>query len=163
MAPLPGCPPPAPTPAFRRRFGRTPLAAEQLLEYRSRSLSERVFRGYPVLKINIGLSEREILALVVHMIRSIALCNEASRHLHITWIAGVEFIPPNPPPCQAWHGCRVTIAHHEEVGVSADGHANMTHPPQGPPPLRRRRVTRCFVPSSYVYYVVAYYRYNVFA
>jgi hypothetical protein len=32
--------------------------------------------------------------------------------------------PPNPLTCQAWHGNRVTIAHHEEVGVSADGHTS---------------------------------------
>jgi hypothetical protein len=40
--------------------------------------------------------------------------------------------PPSPLPRHEWHGYGVTSAHHEEVGVSADGHASA-------PPLRGRR------------------------
>jgi hypothetical protein len=40
--------------------------------------------------------------------------------------------PPSPLPFQAKHGNRVTNAHHEEVGVSANGHASA--------PLRGRLV-----------------------
>jgi hypothetical protein len=29
--------------------------------------------------------------------------------------------PPNPLPCHACHGNKITSAHHEEVGASADG------------------------------------------
>jgi hypothetical protein len=35
-----------------------------------------------------------------------------------------RLIPPSFLPCKAWHENRVTIAHHEEVGVSADGYAS---------------------------------------
>jgi hypothetical protein len=34
--------------------------------------------------------------------------------------------PPSPLPCHAWHSYKVTITYHEEVGVSADGHASAT-------------------------------------
>jgi hypothetical protein len=37
---------------------------------------------------------------------------------------GCRLTPPNPLPCQAWHCNKVTIAHHEEAGVSADGRAS---------------------------------------
>jgi hypothetical protein len=37
--------------------------------------------------------------------------------------------PPSPQPCTAWHGYRVSNAHHEEVGVSADWLASA--PPSG--------------------------------
>jgi hypothetical protein len=50
LAPLHGCPPPTSTPAFRRKSVRTLLAAEQLTGYKSRSMSRRVFWGYPFLK-----------------------------------------------------------------------------------------------------------------
>jgi hypothetical protein len=40
--------------------------------------------------------------------------------------------PPSPLLCQALHGNKVTNAHHEKGGVSADGHASA-------PPLPGRR------------------------
>jgi hypothetical protein len=40
-----------------------------------------------------------------------------------------DFNPPSPQPRQASHGYRVTKAHQEEVGVSADG-------PTSAPPSR---------------------------
>jgi hypothetical protein len=58
-----------------------------------------------------------------------ALCTLASRHLLIARIAAVGFTPPGPQPCQALYGYRVANAHHEEVGVSADGAASA--PPYG--------------------------------
>jgi hypothetical protein len=39
----------------------------------------------------------------------------------IACVVAADFTPPSPQPCQAWFGYRVTMAHHEEVGVSADG------------------------------------------
>jgi hypothetical protein len=35
-----------------------------------------------------------------------------------------DFTPPSLQQRIAWHGYRTTIAHHEEVGVSADWHAS---------------------------------------
>jgi hypothetical protein len=52
------------------------------------------------------------------------LRTEASRQLLIARITAAGFTPPSPKPHQSWEGYRVTIAHHEEVGVSADGHAS---------------------------------------
>jgi hypothetical protein len=53
--------------------------------------------------------------------------------------------PPSTLPREAWHGYMVTIAHHEEVGVSADGHAGA--PPSGAaaagPPTGAVRVCVC--------------------
>jgi hypothetical protein len=40
--------------------------------------------------------------------------------------------PPSHRPCHAWHGNRVTSAHPDDVGVSADGNAS------APPPGRLR-------------------------
>jgi hypothetical protein len=62
---------------------------------------------------------------------------EKHKHTHTHSRGGPhppDFTPHGPQPCQAWHSYRVTSAHHEEVGVSADGHASA--PPPGPPPLR---------------------------
>jgi hypothetical protein len=58
---LPGCPSLAPTPAFLRKSARTFLAAKQLIRYMSCSMSMRVFKEFPALKVNIGLPERKIL------------------------------------------------------------------------------------------------------
>jgi hypothetical protein len=92
-------------------------------------MSRGVFKEYPTLKSNIGISEREILALVAYIIVLKALCTEASRHLQIVRISASGFTPPSPQPCKAWHGYRFTIAHREGVGVSADGPASA--PPFG--------------------------------
>jgi hypothetical protein len=40
-----------------------------------------------------------------------------------------RLIPPYYLPCSAWHGKAVTSAHHEDVGLSPDGHASA--PPSG--------------------------------
>jgi hypothetical protein len=76
--------------------------------------------GYPTLKNNIGLAKREILALVYKYKFKTSMymafptsTNPADRNFRLT--------PPGLLPCEAWHGNRATIAHHEEVGVSADG------------------------------------------
>jgi hypothetical protein len=47
----------------------------------------------------------------------------------IARIANAGFTPPSPQLCHIWHACKFTIAHHEEVGVSADGPASA--PPSG--------------------------------
>jgi hypothetical protein len=49
---------------------------------------------------------------------------EAFRQLLIRGLQPPDFTPPSPQPYHAWHGYRVTIAHHEEVGVSAVMHAS---------------------------------------
>jgi hypothetical protein len=47
----------------------------------------------------------------------------------IARIIAAGFTPPSPQPCHAWRGYMDNNAHHEEVGVSADGHASA--PPPG--------------------------------
>jgi hypothetical protein len=49
-----------------------------------------------------------------------ALRIEAPQQLLIARIADAGVTPPNPQPCHARYGYRVTNAHHDEVGVSAD-------------------------------------------
>jgi hypothetical protein len=50
--------------------------------------------------------------------------------LLIARMRAARFTPPSSQPCQAWHGYRATnTTHHEEIGVSADGHASA--PPFG--------------------------------
>jgi hypothetical protein len=71
----------------------------------------------------IGLPEREILVLGVYIDSFKHPSCIASRQLLITQIATAGFTPPSPQPCTGWHGYRVTGAHHEDVGMSADGHA----------------------------------------
>jgi hypothetical protein len=62
-----------------------------------------------------------------------ALRTWAFRKLLIARIAAAGVTPPSPKPYQAWHGYRITMAHHEEVGVSANGPAGA--PPSGAAPV----------------------------
>jgi hypothetical protein len=86
-------PPPSSRSAIRRKFDLTLLAAKHLMRYMSHSLSMRVFNEYPTLKGDIGLSGREILALVVHMLNFKALHTEASQHPQIAKITTAGFQP----------------------------------------------------------------------
>jgi hypothetical protein len=67
----------------------------------------------------------------------------------ITRIATAGFTPPSAQPCKAGHGYRATNAHHEEMGVSADGHvsaptsgAAAAAPPAGAVPCPIKTDTR---------------------
>jgi hypothetical protein len=108
---------------------RTLLAAKHIIGHMSRSLSMKLLKEYPTFKNIMGLSEREILALVVHDILSKALRTEASRQLLIVRITSAGLTPPSSQPCRAWHVYRINIPHHKEVGVSVDGYASA--PPSG--------------------------------
>jgi hypothetical protein len=75
--------------------------------------------------------------MCINNMYSLALSIEIFRHMLINGSQPPEYTPPSPQPSQAWHGYRATNAHHEDVGVSADGHPSAPHP--GQPPLYRRR------------------------
>jgi hypothetical protein len=59
-----------------------------------------------------------------------------------------DFTPPSSQPCQAWHGYRVTNAHHVEVGVSADGHASapFSEATAAAPPAGAKQKVTCLLP-----------------
>jgi hypothetical protein len=87
-----------------------------------------------VLKKYIGRAKWEIGAGSVRKIFLEALHTRLSRQQLIAWIAAVT--STRLAPYRAKHGTTATIAHHEEVGVSADEHASA--PPPGPPPAGAR-------------------------
>jgi hypothetical protein len=96
------------------------LASKKALHIQVPSVSKRVFRESMALKSSIGLTNREILVLVYRQ------CFEKT----LVWRLPDSPDSPRlscPQPSRAWHGNRVTTAHHEEVGVSADGHASAPH------------------------------------
>jgi hypothetical protein len=86
----------------------------------SRYLNMEVFMEYPTLKSNIGLAEREILALVYICYFKMPSVLSFPDNL---CSGGLQLSAhPAKPPI-------VTNAGHEELGVSADGHASA--PPSG--------------------------------
>jgi hypothetical protein len=124
---LPGCLPPAPTPAansdppVHSSPQNAPSDACPVRRHESMqevSNLEKKYRASRAGARDVG----------VKMIFSKALRSEASRQLLIRGSQPPNFTPPRPQPYQAWHGYRVTSAHHEEVGVSADGSASAPHP-----------------------------------
>jgi CRISPR/Cas system-associated exonuclease Cas4 (RecB family) len=95
MALLPNSTPPPLTATIHRIFVRTLLAAKNLLRSRSRSLLNiRVVKEYPTVTSNVGLTKREIMAVVVQITLSISLRTEASRQIARTTAAG--FTQPTP-------------------------------------------------------------------
>jgi hypothetical protein len=96
-------------------------------------------RKYSIAKKHIGLAAREILvpeacinSFEKPSVHGFPTADRADRRcrFHPAWLAPNRATPGT-------YGYRATSAHHQQVGVRADGHART--PPPGPPPLRRRR------------------------
>jgi hypothetical protein len=93
-------------PAVRLHLQRPPPSQIRLYPHRVNknlkilvpSANGRVFKEYMVMKRNIGLVEREILALVyIHFFKALRI--EASRHMLIALMVGAKITPPSPQPC----------------------------------------------------------------
>jgi hypothetical protein len=69
-------------------------------------------------------SRAEDLGVGVNIMFLKCIRTGASRQVLIAQIAAAGVTPPSPQPSHALHGYRVTSAQHEEVRVSADGHAS---------------------------------------
>jgi hypothetical protein len=99
-------------PVVRRQLQRPPpsqirpcpLGPQKRHEIHAPSGDMRVLEEHIIWKNNIGLAEREILALVVHIMLLKVLRTEASRQLLIARITLAGLTPPSPRqrPCLAW-------------------------------------------------------------
>jgi hypothetical protein len=128
LALMPGCPPQAPTPAFRRRSIHTLFAAKihaivvPLPEHES-------IRGDRVLNRNIGRPEREIFCSCTTItLKSPPYGGFSATVDSANRAAGISI---SPRPYQAWHGYGAIRAHHGEMEVCAGGSASAL--PSGPP------------------------------
>jgi hypothetical protein len=110
------------------RSARTLVAAKKLIGYIPARGHEST-RGVCSVEKKYQTRGAEDLDASLLIVFLKALRTEASRHLRIRGSQPPDFIPLCPQSCHAWHGYRVTIAYHEEVGVSADGLASA--PPSG--------------------------------